>query len=166
MLTYQKCDVLPDLPNQCKIILDHSRGDMDMLNKALAVKVSDDLLEYHSPQKNLKEPPQLLVSYRLMSVQDQMDYDRKYPDWRRRSGADVWIEYDEAIIRENESNLMWLKRYEEYLKDDKLRQEKIKSKISEYSFPKDLPKEIRKVADMFNAQEARAYKDDGWGEEN
>lgn len=101
---------------------------------------------FHRKENNLVKPEPLAV-YESKDWEAKMRYDREYPDWRHRCGADVYETQSVSIRLENESNLLHLQRYENLLTGDLERQIKIKELIEEYE-----PQQVAKIKNEFDGR--------------
>lgn len=136
-------NVYPNLPKQFKELI--PRSDC---GQKVAELVCDELFEFFSLPKFDGVEPEILTRYNRMSYDSRVDFDKKYPNWRK--GA---VENYEKGKRNQEtefnSNLHWLQEWAEILKGTP-REEKLRELISQYR--PNIPKEATQIANQFGGK--------------
>lgn len=132
-----------ELPKLCGAAFKEA-GELGLAR--LVVDNEEIYQDFHKKEKKLIKP-EMLVAYENKELAQKMEFDKQYPDWRNRCGADVYESQSVSIALENESNLLHLIRYKDLLSGDMERQIKIKELIEEYE-----PNEITRVKKEFEGR--------------
>ena len=132
------------MTNTLPVMCQKAYAEAGELGLARLVADTDELYNGFKKQTFNLQKPEMFAVYEAKDYAQKVDFDSKYPDWRKRCGADVYESQSVSIRLENESNLLHLKRYKELLKGDVDRQIKISELINEYE-----PSEAVDVAKKF-----------------
>lgn len=97
----------------------------------LACYVADELLDHFQYKPIIADKPELLRKYENLSDFDRLEFERKYPQWRK-GDVEEWEQKVRSTEMENQSNLMWLETWRAMVEDDPVRRIKFDETLKKY----------------------------------